>query len=108
MTPELDPFPEALLAEYARMGIKGVWLQGILYQLVHFPFDPELSAGYEIRIANLKKLIERAAQYDIGIYLYLNEPRAMNDTFFLKHPELRGTREGDFWAMCTSRPAVRQ
>mgnify|MGYP000859806465 CR=1 FL=1 len=108
MTPELDPFPDALLAEYARMGIKGVWLQGILYQLVRFPFAPELSEGHEVRIANLKKLIERARSFDIGVYLYLNEPRAMNDAFFQRYPQLRGTREGDFWAICTSHPEVRQ
>lgn len=107
MTPDLDPFPEALLADYARMGIKGVWLQGILYQMVRYPFDPGLSDGHEMRIVNLKKLIARAAQYDIGVYLYFNEPRAMNDAFFQKHPHLRGTREGDFWALCTSCPEVK-
>lgn len=108
MTPDLDPFPEALLAEYARMGVKGVWLQGLLYQLVVFPFDPELSTGHERRIANLNALIKRAAQYGIGVYLYLNEPRAMGDAFFQKYPDLRGTREGHFWALCTTRPEVKE
>ncbi|MCE5258270.1 MAG: hypothetical protein LLG44_04320 [Chloroflexi bacterium] len=107
MNPELDPFPEALLAEYAKMGIKGVWMQGLLYQLVEFPFAPELSQGWQVRTANLKALVARAAQYGIGVYLYLNEPRAMNDAFFQRYPHLRGTREGDFYACCTSQPEVK-
>ena len=106
--PSLDPFPEALLAEYAKMGVKGVWLQGVLYQLVEFPFDPELSAGWEKRIASLNHLIQRAKQYDIGVYLYLNEPRSMNAKFYEKYPHLKGTKEDDFYAMCTSQPEVKR
>jgi hypothetical protein len=108
LTPELDPFPNGLLAEYARMGVNGVWLQGILYQLVRFPFAPELSAGYEARQASLRDLVERAAAFGIGVYLYLNEPRAMHESFFQQYPHLRGTREGDFCALCTAQPEVRQ
>lgn len=108
MNPELDPFPERLLAEYTRCGVKGVWLQGLLYQLTEFSFDPSLSAGYKQRQQALRELTERAARYGIGVYLYLNEPRAMNESFFARYPELRGTREGDFWAMCTSQPETKR
>lgn len=107
-TPELDPFPDGLLQRYARMGVKGVWLQGVLYQLVEFPFAPELSAGWEKRLRTLNDLIRRAKRFGIGVYLYLNEPRSMPEWFFKRHPHLRGTREGDFWAMCTSRPEVKR
>ena len=106
--PELDPFPDGLLQRYARMGVKGVWLQGVLYQLVEFPFAPELSAGWEKRLRTLNDLIRRAKRFGIGVYLYLNEPRSMPEWFFKRHPHLRGTREGDFWAMCTSRPEVKR
>lgn len=106
LDPKLDPFPDALLNEYAKMGVNGVWLQGVLYQLVEFPFAPELSEGHEKRMESLKRLVERAARYGIGVYLYLNEPRAMGEAFFQKYPHLRGTREGDFYAMCTSQPEV--
>jgi hypothetical protein len=102
----LDPYPEELLRQYANLGVNGVWLQGILYQLADFGFAPELSAGRERRIANLKKLIMRAAKYNIGVYLYLNEPRAMPEAFFDKYPGLKGEREYDTFAMCTSCPEV--
>ncbi|MCL2814991.1 MAG: hypothetical protein FWD23_10365 [Oscillospiraceae bacterium] len=104
----LDPYPDELLRQYAELGVNGVWLQGILYQLSDFAFDPELSSDREKRISNLKKLIARAAKYNIGVYLYMNEPRAMPKAFFDKHPQLKGETEYDTFALCTSRPEVRE
>jgi len=104
---ELDPYPEELLKQYAQTGVNGVWLQGILYQLADFTFDLNMSKDREKRIANLKKLIECAAKYNIGIYLYMNEPRAMPEEFFEKYPHLKGEREDAAFSMCTSQPEVR-
>ncbi|MEE0883895.1 MAG: hypothetical protein U0L59_01555 [Faecalimonas sp.] len=98
----IDPFPERILKEYADAGINGIWMHMVLYQLVEFPFEPSLSKGWEKRIDSLRKLVARAKKYGIGIYPYLNEPRAMADAFFQKYPELRGQAEGEFYAMCTS------
>ena len=98
----IDPFPERILKEYADAGINGIWMHMVLYQLVEFPFEPSLSKGWEKRIDSLRKLVARAKKYGIGIYPYLNEPRAMSDAFFQKYPELRGESEGDYYAMCTS------
>lgn len=98
----IDPFPERILKEYADAGINGIWMHMVLYQLVEFPFEPSLSKGWEKRIDSLRKLVARAKKYGIGIYPYLNEPRAMSDAFFQKYPELRGQAEGEFYAMCTS------
>lgn len=91
---EIDPYPEALLAQYAAQGVNGIWLQGILYQLTPFPFAPELSEGWERRIEGLRALIERAGRYGIGVYLYLNEPRSMEEAFFCRYPQLKGYAEG--------------
>lgn len=98
----IDPFPERILKEYADAGINGIWMHMVLYQLVEFPFEPSLSKGWEKRIDSLRKLVARTKKYGIGIYPYLNEPRAMSDAFFQKYPELRGQAEGEFYAMCTS------
>ena len=102
----IDPFPETLLEEYERVGINGVWMQGVLYQLVEFPFDKELSVGWEKRLETLRRLTARAKKYGIGIYLYLNEPRAMKPELFEKYPHLRGEQEEGFYAMCTSTKEV--
>jgi hypothetical protein len=98
----VDPYPDGLLAKLAALGVNGVWLQGVLYKLAPFPWNPALSTGWETRQANLARLCERAARHGIGIYLYLNEPRAMPVSFFQSRPELRGVVEGDHATLCTS------
>ena len=95
-------FPDELLYEYSKVGINGIWAQGILYTIAEFPFDPSLSAGYEKRRESLKDLVERAKKYGIKVYLYINEPRAMPLSFFDNYPEMKGTVIGDFAAMCTT------
>ncbi len=107
-TPELDPYPEGYLRRLAATGVNGVWLQGVLYRLTPFPWAPDLSTGWEERLRNLRSLAQRARQHGIGIYLYLNEPRAMPLAFYQRHPELKGVVEGDHAALCTSVPEVQQ
>ncbi len=106
----LDPFPDKLLEEYAKYGVNGVWMQGVLYQLVPYPFAPEMSAGWEIRQKNLKKLVDRAAKYGIGIYLYFNEPRWMPLSVYEKFPQLKGRTVDDqeMACLCTSTPEVKE
>lgn len=104
---DVDPIPERLLMEYAQAGINGIWIQGVLYQLVEFPFDVSLSEGWEIRVRSLRKLVEKAGKYGIGIFLYLNEPRSMSQAFFEKYPQLKGEQDGEFFAMCTSTKEVK-
>lgn len=102
----IDPLPEKILEEYARTGINGIWLQMVLYQLVEFPFEPSISKGWEKRIASLNRLVAKAKKYGIGIYPYFNEPRAMREEFFEKYPHLKGEKEDDYYAMCTSTKEV--
>ena len=110
LNPELDPYPDGLLARLANVGVNGVWLQAVLYTLAPFPWEPERSEGYEKRLASLRHLVERAKKHGIGVYLYLNEPRAMPLSFFEEHPELKGAvdvREKTHASLCTSVPEVR-
>src|SRR5262249_25500290 len=80
----------------------------VLPALARCSFAPALGERCEERLENLRKLVARARRYGIGVYLYLNEPRAMPLAFFEQHPELRGVTEGDFAALCTSTPAVQE
>jgi hypothetical protein len=102
----LDPYPDGYLDRLAASGVDGVWLPAVLFQLAPFPWDGRLSEGYEKRQANLGALAARARKHGIGVYLYLNEPRAMPLAWFDSHPELKGVTEGDHAALCTSVPAV--
>ncbi|MBA3482227.1 MAG: hypothetical protein H0T51_10470, partial [Pirellulales bacterium] len=107
--PRLDPYPDALLRLLAEHGVNGVWLHTVLRQLApggrHFP---ELGEGHEKRLKNLRNLVERARRHGIDVYLYINEPRAMPHDFFRTHADAAGIRSGEFTAMCTSHPPVRQ
>lgn len=106
LEPELDPYPDELLERLSDLGINGIWLQGILYQLIPWSEAPERSLHWEIRLDNLRKLVDRAASYGIGVYLYLNEPRAMPISFFEQHPEWKGHELDGYACLCTSQPEV--
>ncbi len=108
MTPELDPFPDGLLRRLANLGVNGVWMHTVLRHLAPGGVFPEFGEGHETRLANLRALVQRAKRHGIGIYLYVNEPRAMTAPFFEKRPHLKGVQEGDHFAVCTSVPEVRQ
>ncbi len=99
--------PDDMLEAYQKAGVNALWTQGVLYQLAEFPFEPSLSTGYEDRIRRLRDLTERCEKYGIKIYLYMNEPRAMQANFFEKHPDIKGyeAKEGKI-CLCTSTKEV--
>jgi hypothetical protein len=104
---DVDPYPDAYLDRLVASGVDSVWMHVVLYQLAPYPWDSGLSAQHEARLARLKTLTERAKARGIGIFLYLNEPRAMPVAFFEANPDLKGVVEGDHAAVCTSVPEVR-
>ena len=99
--------PDEMLEAYANLGVNGIWAQAVLFQLTEFPFDKSISEGYEKRLQNMKDFSERLEKYGLKLYLYLNEPRPMNEAFFERYPHLRGHKESeDHVCMCTSVPEV--
>jgi len=107
--PQLDPYPDGFLERLSAVGINGVWLHVVLRDLAPGGAAfPELGADHERRLANLRVLVQRAKKYGVGVYLYMNEPRAMPASFFKSRPDMGGVREEGFTALCTSHPAVRQ
>jgi hypothetical protein len=105
---DADPYPDGYLARLAEVGADAVWLQGILFKLAPFPWDAALSERHEERLASLRVLTARARKHGLGIYLYLNEPRAMPLAFYDAHPQMKGVIENDHAALCTSEPEVEQ
>lgn len=104
----LDPYPDGLLERLSRLGVNGVWLHTVLNQLAPSEDFPEFGEGHEVRLANLQRLVDRAARYGIRVYLYMNEPRSMPPSFFERYPDLKGAEEHGHFAMCTSVPVVRK
>lgn len=99
----IDPVPENLLAQYASMGIRGVWMHAVLYLLEPIPGAEEFSAGWEKRLENLKRVSDACEKYGLKLYLYLNEPRTMPDPFYEKKPQWRGISTPAGTANCISR-----
>ncbi|WP_409342444.1 hypothetical protein [Paenibacillus sp. MBLB4367] len=105
--PEVDPYPDALLESLSELGVNGVWLHTVLYNLVPWDAAPELSVHWEKRLDGLRRLTERAAEYGIGVYLYFNEPREMPLSFFERYPEWKGhSHDGIHAVLCTSHPDI--
>ncbi|NLN92284.1 MAG: hypothetical protein GX130_03110 [Candidatus Hydrogenedens sp.] len=103
---EQDPFPDGYLQRLAASGVNGVWLHAVLYKMSPFPWAPELSDQWEARLESLRAMTERAARFGIGIYLYMNEPRAMPLSFFETRPELKGVEANGYATLCTAHPDV--
>jgi len=108
LAPELDPYPDGLLQRLSDLGVNGVWLHVVLRQLAPGSLFADPGGDHEKRIANLRALVNRARKYGIDVYLYMNEPRAMEASFFQNREDIQGVPEGDFRAVCTSTPQVRQ
>ncbi len=100
--------PDSLLEQYARTGVNGIWLQGVLYRVVEFKYAPEMSDGWEKRLENLKNFADRAEKYGIRIFMYINEPRSMPLAFFEKYPEMKGAIHGQYACMCVSAPETQK
>lgn len=107
MEGEAAGLPDGYLDRAAASGINGVWIQGVLNTLAPSRAFPEFGKDWETRIRNLRGLVARAARYGLSVYLYLNEPRAMPAEFFANRPGLRGTKDKNVFAMCTSTDEVR-
>ncbi|TAM83332.1 MAG: hypothetical protein EPN47_04265 [Acidobacteria bacterium] len=111
MEADIDPFPDGFLEKLARVGVNGVWLQVVLRTLAPSKIFPEFGEGWEKRQKILSNLVNRAENYGIKVYLYLNEPRSMPLEFYRKHPGIKGTYDGrdpQYFAICTSAPEVRE
>jgi len=112
LDPEVCSYPDGLLQRLASAGVNGVWIHTVLRTFA--PPDaafPEFGQDHERRLAGLRTLVARAKKYGVDVYLYLNEPRAMHESFFAGQPgrdAMRGVQEGENCTLCTSNPAVRR
>lgn len=108
LEPDLDPFPDNYLERLARLGLNGVWMQGVLSGLARSEDFPEFGDRSEERLVNLRKLAQRVRAHGMKLFLYFNEPRSQRPAFFRDRPEMLGAERQGSYAMCTSIPAVRK
>ena len=74
---DFSAYSDECLLRLRGRGVTGVWIYGMLQKLSPCPFDGSLSEGYERRRKNLAALAAQCKKYGLGVYLYLNEPRAL-------------------------------
>lgn len=99
--------PDEMLEAYSKLGVNGIWTQGVLYQLTEYPFEPSLSKGFEKRLERMRDFSERLERYGMKLFLYINEPRSMPESFYEKYPQLRGHEaKPDKICLCSSAPEV--
>ena len=108
---DAEIFPEGLLEKLSDMDVNGVWLHVVLRELAPGGEKfPEFGDGNEKRLANLRKLVTRAKEYGIDVYLYMNEPRTMPNSFFEAdipgRKETAGVPMGDYTTLCISNADV--
>lgn len=101
----LTSWPDILLKQLSSQGINGLWIHTSLSSFL--PVDSLFpgSDSYKQRLNNLQKLVNRTKRYGIKIYLYVNEPRGTQQSYFQTSPSrqsLGGVKENDLQAFCTS------
>ncbi|MFA7229820.1 MAG: hypothetical protein WC071_00985, partial [Victivallaceae bacterium] len=70
-------YTDAVLSGIATSGFNGIWLHGLLHNLVQATEFPEFGQNSAIHLEKLRNLIKRAAKHGIKIYLYMQPPRAI-------------------------------
>lgn len=99
-----DSYPDAYLEKMHAKGVDSIWMHIVLSKISPFPWDMKQSKNWEKRLANMAKLVDRAGQKGIKIFLYLNEPRNQTKEFFAKYPQLKGSGN----SLCTSKSEVQE
>lgn len=99
-----DYYPEAYLNRLAHAGVNGLWVPGLLRNLVASKVIPELGPERH-RLEKLKQLVSKAGRHGIRIYFFCVEPRGLSPRHHagFAHPEIVGAHD----SLCTSQPLVR-
>lgn len=107
-----EAYPDNYLLKLAHHGFNGIWLRGILRELVKTEVFPELGRNSEKLLEQLNRLIERCGKFGIKVYLYFTEPLAFrkDSEFFRKYPHLKGepSPTEPTCALCTSNQEVKE
>ncbi len=115
----IDAYSDEQLSKIAENGFNAIWIYGILHNIVHSPVFPELGVHSSIHLKNIQKLIDRAAAYQIKVFILLQPPRALDveNKFWKSHPYVGG-QETDFVtddgypvkmrSLCTSKQEVKE
>ena len=108
------------LAAIAKAGFNGIWLRGILRDLIPGPLFGRYVRKSQERLRSLEILCRRANKLGLGVWLYMNEPLALPDShpfwkrfghlkgLSLEFPQALSTEKGMQTSLCTSTDQVKE
>lgn len=87
-----DKFSDGYFESLRENGATGIWLRGQLRDLVEFKEAAHWNNRNAERVEALNRIVARAGRHDIGIFLYVNEPKGFfnDDPIFERYPDLKG------------------
>jgi hypothetical protein len=101
------------LKTISEAGFNGIWLRGRLRELAPGSLFQNYVNDVEQRIKSLKKLVKRASDYNLGVWLFFTEPLGLpcSHPFWKEKPELIGQKtkildEEPGYSLCSSTPEV--
>ena len=104
-------YPDEYLLKMAQHGFNGIWLRGILRDLVKCEAFPEFGKNAKKYLKKINCLIKRCKKYGIKVYFYMTEPLGFdqNDLFWQRNMDVRGTyhEPQKTYALCTSNKKVK-
>lgn len=114
----VNTHPDWYLESLKEHGFNGIWLHCILRNIVRCRQFSEFGKKEKEQIDALNKIIEKAAKYNIRVFLYFCEPRGFkdNETFWKNNSDVRGQPfsfknagflDGTYYALCTSTNRVK-
>jgi hypothetical protein len=109
-----EVYTTPVLAGLAEHGFNGIWLRGRLRELMNSAVLPQLNdPAADQRLASLRCVMDRGHRLGIGVYLFFNDPLALEDSdpFWQARPELAGEPRKEWdgrhvTSLCLSHPVT--
>ncbi|MBN1445780.1 MAG: hypothetical protein JW957_06710 [Candidatus Omnitrophica bacterium] len=114
----LKTHPDSYLEEIEAQGYNAIWLHCILRDIVASKAFPGFGKKEKEQIPALNKMVEKAAEYGLKVFLYFCEPRGFkeNDAFWKNNADVKGQpadfhikggKTGRYLALCSSTQRVK-
>lgn len=106
----VDAYTETELENIAKQGFNGIWVHALIHHIVAVEPFPELGKHATLHQEKLNLLIQRAAKYQIKVYLYMQGLRAIplaDQEFWDRHGAFGGQMFQSSRALCISTPEVK-
>ncbi len=89
-------YTDEVLKGIAESGFNGIWVHGLLHNMVAADEFPEFGRNSEVHLKNMRELIKRSAEYGIKVFIFMQPPRALlvsDEAFWKNHADVAGQEE---------------